>query len=212
MKIKKNYFKFLLLTLLISFTGCQKDDVDIDTNNIEQNEIEFTKLIYNGKTYTKQEANENQTLLNLAEKSEFRFTDITEDENFKQIDLYVYDTNEDFSVHNEVLKNEFKNEREINQRNNNGRIFFHFLDRFNKLVSRSNTNRTNGSVVIPDAAQLKVASVDIYQSLLPNGVAGHYFFDGFQRDGYYVAPIHRSTFRNINRRNRRFTAITYFKK
>ncbi|KAA1243217.1 hypothetical protein [Aquimarina sp. RZ0] len=114
--MKLNLGIFVLLMMM--FFSCQKEelsdsDIQIDTvTSIEdQNEVNFTNLIYKGITYSKSEVEANKALSDLVANSEFTFINEIELDNSEiKTDLYVYDSEKEHLANDAILTEQFEKE------------------------------------------------------------------------------------------------------
>lgn len=166
MKNTIKYFQFFFVACLISLTSCQSESLDLETetnsieqtetSSTEQNELIFTSLIYKGKTYTKQETDEDQTLLDLVNKSEFNFIEVIENENSEETNVYAYDSNEE-------LQQKIENDKEIITTNrNNGTLYLYVYNDGGGLLYKYTTNRSNGTHIVNSWANWRAESVWVY--------------------------------------------------
>lgn len=104
----------LLVAFSIFMTSCQKEeiaDTEIAKIEVEQElEKEFSRLIYNNESYSKEEIDTNKQLAGLLEKPSYYLEDITA-ENTQTL-LYVFDTQAEADKYFEIggaLESDFAN-------------------------------------------------------------------------------------------------------
>ncbi|KAA1243218.1 hypothetical protein [Aquimarina sp. RZ0] len=203
MKLNLGFF----VLLMMMFFSCQKEelsdsDIQIDTvTSIEdQNEVNFTNLIYKGITYSKSEVEANKALSDLVANSEFTFINKIELDNSEiKTDLYVYDSEEEHLANDAILTEQFEKEfksyekaQQLSKESKarQGRIAIELYDRADqryriyRQVFYINTNKSRSfNIGNLRGANRRANSYALRSTRLGRFTTSITFYDGFNRRG-----------------------------